>query len=353
MKPQRSQIPRRLSPDPSGRPPPKEDSPAIRTRIVGTGSYAPPTVLTNRDLERMVDTSDTWILERTGIRERRIASHDEAASDLAREAARHALRMADVRPKELDLILVATSTPDMIFPSTACVLQKMLGAKQAAAFDLSAACSGFLYGLAVADQFLRCGTYKKVLLVGSEIFSRIVDWQDRATCVLFGDGAGAVVLQVERGRRGLLSTHLHSDGTQGHLLYVPAGGSRIPTTPKSLEEGLHFVKMKGNETFRVAVRALESVVTETLQNHGLTPSAIDLLIPHQANLRIIRAMAARLGLPMDRVVVNLDRYGNTSAASIPMALDEAVRDGRVQPGHLILFEAFGGGLTWASALYRW
>ena len=324
-----------------------------RSRIVGTGAYLPKRVLTNHDLERMVDTSDRWITERTGIKERRIAAPEEATSDLAVHASRRALEAAGLSPRDLDLILVSTVTPDTPFPATACVVQEKLRARKAVAFDISAACSGFIYALAVADHFLTRGTYRNALVVGAEIFSRIINWKDRSTCVLFGDGAGAAVLIPSRGRRGLLSTHLHADGSHAKLLYVPAGGSRIPPSQESVAKNLHTVHMRGNETFKVAVRALAQAVQEALSHNGLTGEDVDLLIPHQANIRIIRATAKRLGLPMSKVFVNLDRYGNTSAASIPIALDEAVRQGRVHPNDLILFEAFGGGLTWASAVLRW
>ncbi|MEK6693381.1 MAG: beta-ketoacyl-ACP synthase III [Nitrospirota bacterium] len=324
-----------------------------RSRIVGSGSYVPKMVLTNFDLESMVNTSDEWIIERTGIRERRIAGKDEAASDLAYEASQRALKSSGIKAKDIDLIILATTTPDMVFPSTACLLQDRLNAKKAVAFDVSAACSGFIYSLSVADQFIKEGIYKTALVVGSEVLSRITDWNDRATCILFGDGAGAVVLQASSDRRGIISVHLHSDGALKDLLYIPGGGSRNPASKKTIEKGLHYIKMRGNETFKVAVRKLEEVALEAINSNNLKPSDIDLFIPHQANLRIIQAIAKRLNLSMDKVLVNIDRYGNTSAASIPIALDEAVSEGRLKEGDLILMEAFGGGLTWASALLRW
>lgn len=324
-----------------------------RSRIVGSGSYVPKMVLTNFDLESMVNTSDEWIIERTGIRERRIAGKDEAASDLAYEASQRALKSSGIKAKDIDLIILATTTPDMVFPSTACLLQDRLNAKKAVAFDVSAACSGFIYSLSVADQFIKEGIYKTALVVGSEVLSRITDWNDRATCILFGDGAGAVVLQASPDRRGIISVHLHSDGALKDLLYIPGGGSRNPASKKTIEKGLHYIKMRGNETFKVAVRKLEEVALEAINSNNLKPSDIDLFIPHQANLRIIQAIAKRLNLSMDKVLVNIDRYGNTSAASIPIALDEAVSEGRLKEGDLILMEAFGGGLTWASALLRW
>ena len=325
----------------------------IHARITGTGSYAPKRVITNHDLEKLVDTTDEWILERTGIKERRIAEKGQTTSDLAYEASRKALKAAGLGADELDLILVATMTPDMILPSMGCVLQEKLGAKKAASFDLYAACSGFIYGLSVADAFIRAGMYKNILLVGAEILSRFTDWEDRGTCILFGDGAGAAVIQRYAGKRGVLSTHLHSDGSFGNLIHVPAGGAQHPASHETIRKRMHFVKMKGNETFKAAVRALEDVVQEALKYNKVKPEEIDFLVPHQANLRIIQAMAQRLNMPMDKVVLTLPKYGNTSAASIPMALDEAVRDGRIRENHLLLFEAFGGGLTWASALVRW
>jgi 3-oxoacyl-[acyl-carrier-protein] synthase-3 len=325
----------------------------IRTRVLGTGSFAPEKVLSNHDLERMVDTSSEWIIERTGIEERRIAESSVTSSDLAVEAATRALQAASLNPEDIDLILVATATPDMIFPATACIVQDKIGAKSAAAFDILAACSGFLFALASADAFIRSGIYKTVLVIGAETLSKITDWTDRNTCVLFGDGAGAVVLVAEEDGRGILSTHLHTDGSMADLLCIPGGGSLNPASLLSVESGLHFIKMKGNETFKVAVRALEEVVVEALEHNGYSASDIDMLVPHQANLRIIQATAKRLNLPMEKVVITLNKYGNTSAASVPMALDEAVRDGRIKDGSLVILEAFGGGLSWASALIKW
>lgn len=325
----------------------------MRTRIIGTGSYYPERILANAELERLVETSDAWIFERTGIRERRIAAENEATSDLAVRAAERALEMAGVSAGELGLVIVATTTPDMLFPSTACLVQNRIGAKNAAAFDLSAACSGFLFGLSVADQYVKQGVFGSVLLIGAEVMSRITDYTDRTTCILFGDGAGAVVLQGEEGRRGILSAHIHSDGSLWEMIQVPGGGSRIPASRESVQQGQNFVKMKGNETFRTAVRTLEEAVRETLQKNGVSIQDISLFVPHQANIRILSAVAERLGLSADRMVLNLDRFGNTSAASVPMALDEAVRSGRIREGELLLLEAFGAGLTWGSALIRW
>jgi 3-oxoacyl-[acyl-carrier-protein] synthase-3 len=324
----------------------------MRARITGTGSYVPKRVLTNADLERMVATSDAWIVERTGIRERRIAAPGEACSDLGTAAAERALEAAGVAAADVDMVLVATCTGDHLLPSTACLIQHRLGATRAAACDLSAACCGFIYALAVGEAYIKTGA-RHVLVVGSEVMSLLTDWTDRNTCVLFGDGAGAVVLSPTDEERGILSAHLHSDGNLWDLICVPGGGSRMPPSEKMLAEGLQYLKMKGNETFKVAVKTLEEAAREALSANQLTVNDLNLFVPHQANIRIIKAMAGRLGLPMEKVVLNLDRYGNTSAASIPLALDEAVRAGRVKPGDVILMEAFGAGLTWASAVMRW
>lgn len=324
----------------------------MRARITGTGSYAPTKVLTNLDLEAMVATSDQWITERTGIRERRVAGPGEACSDLAVKAAEQALRAAGVRPEELDLILLATCTGDYPLPATACLVQHRLGATRAAACDLSAACCGFVYALSVADAYIRTGM-RHVLVIGSEVMSAILDWTDRNTCILFGDGAGAAVVSGVHGDAGILSTHLRSDGGLYELIAVPAGGSRLPLSEKVVAEKMNCVKMKGNETFKVAVRMLEEIARETLASNQLTIEAVDLYVPHQANIRILNAVAERLGLPLEKIMLNLDRYGNTSAASIPIALDEAVRQGRIKDGSLVMLGAFGAGLTWASALIRW
>lgn len=328
-------------------------SSGLKARIVATGSYVPEKILTNRDLEKQIDTTDQWIVERTGVRERRIAGKDEATSDLAFKAAESALKAAGMAPDQLDLIVVATATPDMFFPSTACIVQDKLKATRAAAFDLSAACSGFVYALSVGEQYIRSGTYQNVLVIGAEVMSRLTDWTDRRTCVLFGDGAGAVLLAPSTSESGILSIHLHSDGSFWDLICVPGGAAAIPPSEKVLAEHLNTIKMKGNETFKVAVRSLEEVAWEAMRANKLSPSDISYLIPHQANLRILNAVAERLEFPKEKVVVNLDRYGNTSAGSIPLALDEAVRDGRIKEGASLLFLAFGGGLTWASALVRW
>jgi 3-oxoacyl-[acyl-carrier-protein] synthase-3 len=325
----------------------------IKAKIISTGSYVPERVLTNFDLEKMVDTSDEWITERTGIKERRIANEKEASSDLAYEASKIALKRAGLKAKDLDLIILATVTGDMPIPSTACLLQAKLDAKNASAFDINAACSGFIYALTIADSFIKSGKYKRILVIGSEILSKFTDWEDRSTCVLFGDGAGAAILEATTEDRGIISTHIYSDGKLGDLLSMPGGGSRNPTSKDTIKKRMHYIKMKGNETFKVAVRTLESLVVETLKMNNLKPSQLSLLIPHQANLRIIMATAERLGLSLDKVLINLDKYGNTSAASIPIALDEAVRTGRIREGDYILLEAFGGGLTWGSVLIKW
>ncbi|HTG00941.1 MAG TPA: beta-ketoacyl-ACP synthase III [Nitrospirota bacterium] len=325
----------------------------IQARITGTGSYAPKKVVTNHDLAKLVETSDEWITERTGIKERRIAEEGQNTSDLAYEASRRALKAAGVGAEEIDLILVATLTPDMFLPSAGCVLQQKLGAKKAAALDIYAACSGFLYGMSIANAYIHSGIYKNILVVGAEILSRYVDWQDRGTCILFGDGAGAVVIQRSSGKRGILSIHLHSDGELGDLIHLPGGGAQYPASHDTVRNRMHYIKMKGNETFKYAVRALEGAVQEALEHNKVKPEEIDYLVPHQANLRIIQAMAQRLAMPMEKVILTLPKYGNTSAASIPMALDEAVRSNKIKDNHLLLFEAFGGGLTWASALVRW
>jgi len=324
----------------------------MKSRIAGTGSYAPSRVMTNTELERMVATSDDWIRERTGIRERHIAASGEACSDLAVQAGRRALAAAGLAASDLDLILVATCTGDYPLPATACLVQHQLGATKAAACDLSAACCGFVYALSVADAYVRTGM-RHVLVIGSEVMSAITDWSDRNTCILFGDGAGAAVVSASEGEQGILSTHLRSDGSLCELIAVPAGGSRTPVSEQVVAERSHFIKMKGNETFKVAVRTLEEIARETLAANHLQVEDLDLYVPHQANMRILKAVMERLGLPLEKVMLNLERYGNTSAASIPIALDEAVRAGRVQDGSLVMLGAFGAGLTWASALIRW
>ncbi|MBP1752618.1 MAG: 3-oxoacyl-[acyl-carrier-protein] synthase [Geobacteraceae bacterium] len=324
-----------------------------RSRITGTGSAVPEKILTNVDLEKIVDTTDEWITTRTGMKERHIAAEGEYTSTLATRAARQAMEMAGVAPDELDLIVLASVTPDFPFPATACIVQHNLGAVNAAAFDISAACSGFLYGLSVVDNFMKAGSVKKALVIGAEVLSRIVDWTDRNTCVLFGDGAGAVVLESAEGDRGILSTHIHSDGSYWELLNQPACGSRNPASQKIIDERLMFLRMQGNDVFKLAVRAMEDAALEALAANNLQTTDIDLFIPHQANRRIIDAIGKRLKLNEEQVCVNLERYGNTSAASIPIALDEANRAGRITDENVIVLDAFGGGLTWAAILLRW
>ncbi len=324
----------------------------MRARITGTGSYVPAKVLKNVDLEHMVATSDQWITERTGIRERRLVTPGEACSDLAIKAAEGALKAAGVSAAELDMILLATCTGDYPLPATACLIQHRLGANRAAACDLSAACCGFVYALSVADAYVKTGL-RQVLVIGSEVMSAITDWTDRNTCILFGDGAGAAVVSASDGERGILSSHLKSDGALCDLIIVPGGGSRNPPSEKIVAERMQFIRMKGNETFKVAVRTLEDIARETLAANNLSVKDLDLYVPHQANGRILKSVADRLGLPIEKMMLNLDRYGNTSAASIPIALDEAVQEGRIKEGSLVMIGAFGAGLTWASALIRW
>lgn len=321
--------------------------------ILGTGSAVPPKVLTNFDLEKMVDTNDEWIVSRTGIRERRIADEATACSDLALEAAQKAIENAGITAEDLDMIIVATVTPDMFFPSTACILQDKLGASKASAFDLEAACSGFLYGLTVAQQFIATGMYKHVLVVGAETLSKIMDFTDRGTCVLFGDGAGAAVLgEVEEGY-GILSTDLGAKGEGGKYLTLPAGGSRMPASRETVDNRQHYIHMGGGEVFKFAVRIMGQGAVSVIEKAGLVIEDVDYLVPHQANIRIIEAAAKRVKLPMEKVKVNLDRYGNMSAASIPVALDEALREGKIKRGDHIVLVGFGGGLTWGAALIKW
>jgi 3-oxoacyl-[acyl-carrier-protein] synthase-3 len=320
--------------------------------IVGLGMYVPKKVLTNSALEKMVDTCDEWIVTRTGIRQRRLAAKHEAASDLALNAALEALKDAKVKPQDLDLIIVATITPDMQFPSTACFVQTKLGAKNAVCFDISAACSGFVYAIATAQQFLARGTYRNALVIGSEVLSSVTDWKDRNTCVLFGDGAGAAVLaEVKSG--GILSVYLGSDGSCADLLMIPAGGSRNPASSATIEKRLHYIKMKGNELFKLAVKIMGEAARIAIEKAGLTPQDIDLVIPHQANVRIIMAMARRLGLPEKKIYLNIERYGNISSASAAVALCEAVKEGRVKKGDYVLLDAFGAGLVWGACVIRW
>ncbi len=325
----------------------------IMTGIIGVGKYLPENKLTNADLEKMVDTTDEWITTRTGIKERRIASDNETTSDMAAKAARAALKNAGLEPKDIDLIIVATITPDMFFPSTACLLQHKLGAGKVAAFDISVACSGFIYGLSIADQFIKSGTYKHALVVAAEKLSAVTDWEDRGTCVLFGDGAGAAVLgPVKEG--GILGAHLGADGSMGELLELPAGGSRMPASIKTVENKLHTIKMQGNVLFKHAVKLMADAALAVTEPLGLGADDIDVIIPHQANIRILEAVAKRMGVdPQKKLFLNIDRYGNMSAASSAVALAEAVELGRVKKGNVILMDAFGGGLTWGALVIKW
>ncbi len=321
--------------------------------MAGVGSYVPSRVLTNADLQRMVNTSDEWIISRTGIKERRLAAPDEATSDLAAKAAVKAMANAQVTADQLDLIVVATVTPDMLFPSTACLVQEKIGAKRAAAFDIEAACSGFIYGLEIGQQFIMSRTFDTVLVIGAEKLSSIVDWSDRNTCVLFGDGAGAAVLKNMPHSHGLLTAFMGADGSKGSVLCVPGGGSRCPASADSVANRLHFLRMDGKETYKNAVQAMLSAAQEVLRRCELDVSQIKCIIPHQANRRIIDAVGERLGARPDQLFVNLEKYGNTSAASVGIALDEAVSLGRIERGDLVLLTVFGGGFTWAAALIEW
>ena len=333
---------------------PRANRPHLRTvSITGVGSYVPQRVLTNAELEKMVDTSDEWIRSRTGIKERRIAAPNEATSDLAFHAAQRALENADITPKEIDLIIVATITPDMLFPSTSCLVQRKLGAARAAAFDIEAACSGFVYALEIGQHFVSSHTYNTVLVIGAEKMSSVVDWKDRNTCVLFGDGAGAAVLQNRPSAHGLLTVCLGSDGTKSSLLEMPGGGSAHPTTANTVDRRLHFLRMDGKETFKNAVNAMVVAATDALSRCRLEISQIKCVIPHQANQRILNAVAERLGATQEQIFVNVDRYGNTSAASVAIALDEAVRSGKIERGDLVLLVVFGAGLTWGAAVIEW
>jgi 3-oxoacyl-[acyl-carrier-protein] synthase-3 len=325
-----------------------------RVKILGTGAYVPPKLLTNADLEKLVDTSDEWIMSRTGIKVRHISDDTMASSDLALEAAKEALENAKLTVEDIDQIIVATVTPDQQFPSTACTVQRRLGAKGISALDLGAACSGFVYGLGMASGMISSGLLDRVVLVGVETLTKLVDWTKRETCVLFGDGAGAVVLgPSDDNGREILSVTMRSDGTAGSLLELPAGGSRKRPTHETIDQGLHFIQMQGNEVFKYAVRLMSDMAREALDKAGKSVSDVDLLIPHQANLRIITATARRLGIPMEKVYVNVERYGNTSAASIPIALNEAHRVGRIKDGDIVELVTFGAGFTWAASVIRW
>jgi 3-oxoacyl-[acyl-carrier-protein] synthase-3 len=324
-----------------------------QSRILGTGMALPEHVVTNFDLEKIVNTNDEWIRSRTGISERRFADGNLKNSDLSLAAAQMAIKNAGITPEQVDLIIVATITPDMVFPATACIVQDLLGAKNAAAFDLEAACSGFLYGLAVADRFIASGVYKYALVIGTELMSKIVDFTDRNTCVLFGDGSGAVVLGPSEDDRGLLGFDLGSDGSGGKYLYIPAGGTELPATHETVEARDHFIKMEGKEVFRFAVRAMEGASMRAIERSGVNFDDIDFLVPHQANERIILAAAKKLKLPMEKVQVNLEKYGNMSAASIPVALHEAVIEGKLNDGDHVIMVGFGGGLTWGACVMKW
>jgi 3-oxoacyl-[acyl-carrier-protein] synthase-3 len=325
----------------------------IKIKIVGTGSYLPEKVINNFDLEKMVDTTDEWITERTGIKERRIASENEATSDLCYQAALRALEMAQIKPEELDLIIVATSTPDTVYPSTACWLQKKLKIKGQGAFDISAGCSGFLYAFLVAGSLIEAKVAKKVLVCGGEVMSKVVNWEDRATCVLFGDGAGACVVVPSNGDSGILSANLGADGSLAELLYQPAGGTRMPASERTVKEKLHYVHMKGREVFKHAVIWMGKAAEKALKDAQVTVEEIKLFIPHQANMRIIQATNERAKIPEEKTYIILHKYGNMSAATIPVALDEAYRNGKIKDGDLILMSAFGTGFTWAGMVYKW
>ena len=325
----------------------------IRARITGTGSYVPEKVLTNLDIEKFLDTNDEWIRARTGISERHIAADGEQTSDLATRAAERAMEMAGVSAEDLDLIVVGTITGDYPWPATACIVQGNLGAKNAGAFDVSAACSGFLYALSCAIDRVEAGRCKKALVIGAEVLSRIVNWEDRNTCILFGDAAGAVIVEAGEGDRGILSTHLHADGTQLELLYQPGFGTKHLPSVEAIQEKNYFLHMQGNEVFKVAVRSMSEVANIALQANGMTAEDVDLFIPHQANIRILNATAKKIGLKDEQVYINVNRFGNTSGATIPLALDEANRAGRLKEGDVVLLDAFGGGFTWAATLLRW
>jgi 3-oxoacyl-[acyl-carrier-protein] synthase-3 len=325
----------------------------MRAKITGTGFAVPEKALTNADLEKMVDTSDEWITARTGIKNRFIASEGEFTSTFATKAAEKAMAMAGISAEEIEILIVATVTPDFPFPSTACIVQHNLKASKAAAFDVSAACTGFLYALSIVDKFIRTGTIKKALVIGSEVLSRVVDWTDRNTCCLFGDGSGAVVVEATAEESGIMSSHIHSDGNYWQLLYQPGVGNRNPASQRVIDDKLSFINMQGNEVFKLAVRGMEEAALEALSANNLTKEEINLFIPHQANRRIIDAIGKRLGLNDKQLYVNLENYGNTSSASIPIALDEVNRGGKIKKGDIVVLDAFGAGLTWGATLIRW
>ena len=332
---------------------PRSGKPGRTVSIIGTGSYVPKKILTNDDLSRMVDTNDEWITTRTGIKERRVAAKDEYTSDMAAKAALAAIRQAGISAKEIDLILVATATPDMIFPATACLVQTKIGATRAACLDVSAACAGFLFAIEIAQQFITSHTYETALVIGAEKLTSITNWTDRNTCVLFGDGAGAAVLQHRGGAHGIISTHMGSDGQFADILFMPGGGCRTPITRENADKNLQTIHMSGKDVYKQAITAMLAASQNVLDQAGLTIDDIACVIPHQANIRIIEAIADRLKIPLDRFFVNLDRYGNSSAAAVAIALDEANRTGRIKTGDYVLLVVFGGGLTWASTIIEW
>jgi 3-oxoacyl-[acyl-carrier-protein] synthase III len=332
---------------------PRSAKPRRTVSIIGTGSYTPEKILSNADLSKMVDTSDEWITTRTGIKERRVAAKDECTSDMATKAALAAIEQSGISPKEIDLILVATATPDMMFPATACLVQTRIGATRAACLDISAACAGFLVGVEIAQQFITSHTFETVLVIGAEKLTSITNWNDRNTCVLFGDGAGAAILRHRGSAHGLIATHMGSDGQYADILFMPGGGCRTPITSENADQNLQTIHMSGKDVYKQAVTAMLAASKKVLDQAGLTIDDIACVIPHQANLRIIEAIADRLKIPLDRFYVNLDRYGNTSAAAVAIALDEANRTGRIKAGDYVLMVVFGGGLTWASTVIEW
>ncbi|MEB2309048.1 MAG: ketoacyl-ACP synthase III [Candidatus Brocadiaceae bacterium] len=324
-----------------------------RASITGIGSYLPGKVLTNYDLEKMVDTSDDWIIQRTGIKERRIVENGQITSDLATQASLKAMEDAGVSPHDLDMIITSTITPDHFFPSTSCFVQQKLGATRAGAFDILAACAGFIYAISVGQSFVNSGAMETVLVIGAECLSTITDFTDRTTCVLFGDGAGAVIIQKSSAKHEILSTSLAADGSQADVLIMPGGGAKTPASVESVQQRTHYIHFRGKEVFKLAINNITSMILETVNKNGLMIEDIDLIIPHQSNLRIIEATMEKLGLPMEKAFVNIDKYGNTSSASIPIAIDEARKEGRLSKGDLVMLVAFGGGLTWGSSVIRW
>jgi len=324
-----------------------------RASITGIGSYLPSKVLTNYDLEKMVDTSNDWIIQRTGIKERRVVENGVTTSDIATQASLRAMEDAGVSPKDLDMIITSTITPDHIFPSTSCYIQQKIGATRACAFDILAACAGFIYALSIGQSFINSGAMKTVLVVGAECLSKITDYTDRTTCVLFGDGAGAVIIQRNPIKHEILSSNLAADGSEADVLIMPGGGARNPASLESVQQRLHYIQFKGKEVFKLAINNITNLIIETAKENGLTLNDIDLIIPHQSNLRIIEATMEKLGLPMEKAFVNIDKYGNTSSASVPIAIDEARKEGRLRKGNIVMLVAFGGGLTWGSSVIRW